>query len=68
MTHADNFANLFALIKTVEKLEKSYINSAVASDNYESACAELLTKIKTWRKQTNTLQKEFESKEKLEFQ
>ena len=52
MTHADNFANLFALIKTVEKLEKSYINSAVASDNYESACAELLTKIKTLR---NTL-------------
>ena len=48
----DNFANLFALIKTVEKLEKAYVNSAVPSDRYEAACMELLAKYKTLR---NTL-------------
>jgi len=48
----DNFANLFALIKTVEKLEKAYVNSAVPSDRYEAACSELLAKYKTLR---NTL-------------
>lgn len=48
----DNFANLFALIKTVEKLEKAYVNSAVPSDRYEAACSELITKYKTLR---NTL-------------
>uniref|UniRef100_A0A7S0SGF9 Vacuolar protein sorting-associated protein 28 homolog n=1 Tax=Mantoniella antarctica TaxID=81844 RepID=A0A7S0SGF9_9CHLO len=45
----DNFANLFALIKTVEKLEKAYVNSAVPSAGYEAACAELITKYKTAR-------------------
>jgi len=49
---ADNFANLFALIKTVEKLEKSYVNSAAPSNKYETTCAELIAKYKTLR---NTL-------------
>jgi ESCRT-I complex subunit VPS28 len=40
------------LIKTVEKLEKAYVNSAVPSAEYESACGELITKYKTLR---NTL-------------
>jgi len=48
----DDFANLFALIKTVEKLEKAYVNSAVPSAEYEAACGELITKYKTLR---NTL-------------
>ena len=40
------------MIKTVEKLEKAYVNSAVPSAEYESACGELITKYKTLR---NTL-------------
>ena len=39
------------MIKT-EKLEKAYVNSAVPSAEYESACGELITKYKTLR---NTL-------------
>mmetsp|Transcript_14727 Transcript_14727/g.53004 ORF Transcript_14727/g.53004 Transcript_14727/m.53004 type:complete len:86 (+) Transcript_14727:188-445(+) len=45
----DTFANLFALIKTVDKLEKAYVSSAADSDRYEAACAELITKYKTFR-------------------
>jgi len=45
--HSDNLANLFALIKTIEKLEKAYVNSSVPSGKYETACAELITKYKT---------------------
>ena len=40
------------MIKTVEKLEKAYVNSAVPSAEYEAACGELITKYKTLR---NTL-------------
>ena len=36
----------------MEKLEKAYVNSAVPSAEYESACSELITKYKTLR---NTL-------------
>ena len=43
----DNFANLFALIKTLEKVEKAYVNSAVSSEKYEAACADLIAKYKT---------------------
>tara|TARA_B110000459_G_scaffold188685_1_gene222076 strand:- start:1316 stop:1942 length:627 start_codon:yes stop_codon:yes gene_type:complete len=45
----DDFANLFALIKTVEKLEKAYVNSSISTSQYESSCSELITKYKTLR-------------------
>lgn len=46
---SDDFANLFALIKTVEKLEKAFVTSAVSTSEYETACGELITKYKTLR-------------------
>jgi len=45
----ENFANLFALIKTIEKLEKAYMNSAVQNDTYEVSCTEYVAKYKTLR-------------------
>lgn len=45
----ENFANLFSLIKTIEKLEKAYMNSAVRNDTYEITCAEYVAKYKTLR-------------------
>ena len=43
----DDLANIFALIKTVEKLEKAYVCSAIPSQSYENACVELISKYKT---------------------
>jgi len=43
----DSFADLFAIIKTMEKLEKAYVRDAVKPDEYEKECLNLITKFKT---------------------
>jgi ESCRT-I complex subunit VPS28 len=45
----ESFADLYALIKTVEKLEKAYVRDAVRSEEYEAACLDLIAKFKTLR-------------------
>ena len=45
----ESYADLFAIIKTVEKLEKAYVRDAVRPEEYESACLDLLAKFKTLR-------------------
>jgi hypothetical protein len=46
---ADEFANLYSIIKMIDKLEKAYVNSTVASAAYDASCAELIAKYKTLR-------------------
>ncbi|CAN8246234.1 unnamed protein product [Cochlearia groenlandica] len=43
----ENFAELFAIIKATEKLEKSYIRDLVSPSEYESECQKLLVHFKT---------------------
>lgn len=49
MVAADDFANLYSIIKMIDKLEKAYVNSTVASAAYATSCAELIAKYKTLR-------------------
>lgn len=44
-----SFADLYAIIKSVEKLEKAYVRDAVRPDEYEKACLDLIAKFKTLR-------------------
>ena len=43
----DNFADLFAIIKTTEKLEKAYVRDAISASEYEPACTKLIAQFKT---------------------
>ncbi|XP_078180955.1 vacuolar protein sorting-associated protein 28 homolog 1-like [Carex rostrata] len=43
----DSLADLFAIIKTTEKLEKAYIRDLVPSDSYESECLKLIAQFRT---------------------
>lgn len=43
----DNQANLFAIISTLQELEKAYIKDCVAPSDYTSACTNLLMQFKT---------------------
>ncbi|GER56270.1 vacuolar protein sorting-associated protein [Striga asiatica] len=43
----DNFAELFAIIKSTEKLKKSYIRDIVSPSKYESECHKLIAHFKT---------------------
>ncbi|KAL5730056.1 hypothetical protein ACHQM5_002929 [Ranunculus cassubicifolius] len=43
----DNFADLFAIIKTTEKLEKAYVRDVVSSAEYEPECLKLIAQFKT---------------------
>jgi ESCRT-I complex subunit VPS28 len=45
----DNFADLFAIIKTTEKLEKAYVRDAISASEYEPACTKLIAQFKTLR-------------------
>lgn len=45
----DNFADLFAIIKTTEKLEKAYVRDVISSSDYEPACTKLIAQFKTLR-------------------
>ncbi|KAG9455049.1 hypothetical protein H6P81_007953 [Aristolochia fimbriata] len=43
----DNFADLFAIIKTMDKLEKAYVRDTVSSKEYEPECLKLIAQFKT---------------------
>ncbi|XP_008806759.2 vacuolar protein sorting-associated protein 28 homolog 1-like [Phoenix dactylifera] len=43
----DNFADLYAIIKTAEKLEKAYVRDLVSSAEYEAECLKLIAQFKT---------------------
>lgn len=45
----ENYADLYAIIKTVEKLEKAYVRDAISAKEYEAACLNLIAKFKTLR-------------------
>ena len=41
------FADLFAIFKTTEKLERAYVRDAISSKEYEPACQKLIGQYKT---------------------
>lgn len=43
----DNFADLFAIIKTTEKLEKAYVRDVISAREYEPACTKLIAQFRT---------------------
>ena len=43
----DNQANLFAIVSTLEQLEKAYIKDCIKPNEYTTACSTLLTQYKT---------------------
>ncbi|XP_010905577.1 vacuolar protein sorting-associated protein 28 homolog 1 [Elaeis guineensis] len=43
----DSFADLYAIIKTTEKLEKAYVRDLVSSAEYEAECLKLIAQFKT---------------------
>ncbi|KAJ7946912.1 Vacuolar protein sorting-associated protein 28-like [Quillaja saponaria] len=43
----DNFADLYAIIKATEKLEKAYIRDIISSQEYEIECHKLIAHFKT---------------------
>eukprot|EP00897_Mesotaenium_endlicherianum_P010550 jgi/Mesen1/9523/ME000637S08966 len=45
----ENFADLYAIIKTTEKLEKAYVRDIISAKDYEPACIKLIAQFKTLR-------------------
>ncbi|MEW5320341.1 MAG: hypothetical protein WDW38_011421 [Sanguina aurantia] len=45
----DSYADLYAIIKTSEKLEKAFIRDAIAADEYENACSKLIQQFRVLR-------------------
>ncbi|CAL9098815.1 Vacuolar protein sorting-associated protein [Musa troglodytarum] len=43
----DNFADLFAIVKTTDKLEKAYVRDLVSSAEYEAECLKLIAQFRT---------------------
>ncbi|BFG27642.1 vacuolar protein sorting-associated protein 28 homolog 1 [Prunus yedoensis var. nudiflora] len=43
----DSFAELYAIIKTTEKLEKAYVRDVISSSAYETECQKLIAHFKT---------------------
>ncbi|XP_043690183.1 vacuolar protein sorting-associated protein 28 homolog 2 [Telopea speciosissima] len=43
----DNFADLYAIIKVTEKLEKAYVRDIISSAAYEPECLKLIAQFKT---------------------
>jgi len=43
----DNMADLYAIIKTVEHLEKAYVKDAIPAEKYEPACNKLIAQYRT---------------------
>ncbi|MQL75881.1 hypothetical protein Taro_008264 [Colocasia esculenta] len=43
----ESFADLYAIIKTTEKLERAYVRDLVSSADYEAECLKLITQFKT---------------------
>eukprot|EP00884_Botryococcus_braunii_P007991 jgi/Botrbrau1/17193/Bobra.0157s0082.1 len=51
----DKHADLFAIIKMLEKLERAYIRDAVTAKDYEPACERLISQYKTLYETMRTL-------------
>jgi ESCRT-I complex subunit VPS28 len=45
----ENFADLYAIIKTTEKLEKAYVRDVIGAKEYEPACLKLIAQFRTLR-------------------
>eukprot|EP00252_Welwitschia_mirabilis_P012613 TRINITY_DN2785_c0_g1_i1.p1 TRINITY_DN2785_c0_g1~~TRINITY_DN2785_c0_g1_i1.p1 ORF type:complete len:214 (+),score=24.64 TRINITY_DN2785_c0_g1_i1:211-852(+) len=45
----DNFADLYAIIRTTEKVEKAYVRDAISPKEYETECTKLIAQFKTLR-------------------
>ncbi|THU53936.1 hypothetical protein C4D60_Mb10t19650 [Musa balbisiana] len=43
----DNFADLYAIVKTTDKLEKAYVRDLVSSAEYEAECLKLIAQFRT---------------------
>lgn len=43
----ENHADLYAIIKTTEKLEKAYVRDVISPSDYEPACTKLIAQFKT---------------------
>mmetsp|Transcript_3666 Transcript_3666/g.10545 ORF Transcript_3666/g.10545 Transcript_3666/m.10545 type:complete len:209 (-) Transcript_3666:384-1010(-) len=43
----ENMADLFAILKTTEKLERAYVRDAISAKEYEPACEKLIGQFKT---------------------
>ncbi|KAM0937015.1 putative vacuolar protein sorting-associated Vps28 [Dioscorea sansibarensis] len=43
----DSFADLYAILKTMEKLEKAYVRDLVGSAEYEAECLKLIAQFRT---------------------
>lgn len=43
----DSQADLFALIKSVDRLEKAYVRDAISAKEYQSICSNMIAKFKT---------------------
>ncbi|RWW25519.1 hypothetical protein GW17_00010134 [Ensete ventricosum] len=43
----DSFADLYAIIKTTDKLEKAYVRDLVSSAEYETECLKLIAQFRT---------------------
>lgn len=41
------WADLFAIVKTTEKLERAYVRDAVSAKDYEPLCAKLIAQFRT---------------------
>ena len=54
----DSTADLFAIFKTTEKLERAYVRDAISSKEYEPACQKLIGQYKTlWETLRDTVSK-----------
>ena len=45
--HLSAAADLFAILKTTEKLERAYVRDAISAKDYESGCQKLIGQFKT---------------------
>lgn len=45
----ENFAELYAIIKTTERLEKAYVKDIISATEYEPACLKLIAQFRTLR-------------------
>lgn len=43
----ENFADLFAILKSTEKLERAYVRDAISAKEYEPLCSKLIGQYKT---------------------
>ena len=45
--HMHAWTDLFAIVKTTEKLERAYVRDAISAKDYEPLCAKLIAQFRT---------------------